>query len=47
MRLDRAELRVVSLPLLRPFRTSFGVVADKTFVLLRVFGDGLRLALGL
>ncbi|WP_295817821.1 o-succinylbenzoate synthase [uncultured Deinococcus sp.] len=42
MRLDRAELRVVSLPLLRPFRTSFGVVADKTFVLLRVFGDGLE-----
>ncbi|THF85303.1 o-succinylbenzoate synthase [Deinococcus sp. KSM4-11] len=42
MRLERAELRVVSLPLLKPFRTSFGVVADKTFVLLRVFSEGLE-----
>ena len=42
MKLERAELRVVSLPLLRPFKTSFGVVTDKTFVLLRLFGEGLE-----
>lgn len=42
MRLEHAELRLVSLPLLRPFRTSFGVMTEKTFVLLRLFGDGLE-----
>ncbi|WP_157459137.1 o-succinylbenzoate synthase [Deinococcus arboris] len=42
VRLDRAELRVVSLPLLQPFRTSFGVVGEKTFLLLRLFGEGLE-----
>ena len=42
MRLERAELRTVSLPLLHPFRTSFGVMTDKTFVLLRLFGEGLE-----
>ena len=42
MRLERAELRVVSLPLLHPFRTSFGVTTDKTFILLRLFGEGLE-----
>ena len=42
MRLERAELRVVSLPLLKPFRTSFGVMTDKNFVLLRLFGEGLE-----
>ena len=42
MRLERAELRVVSLPLLKPFRTSFGVVTNKTFLLLRLFGEGLE-----
>lgn len=42
MRLERAELRVVSLPLLKPFRTSFGVMTDKHFVLLRLFGEGLE-----
>jgi len=42
LKLERAELRVVSLPLLRPFRTSFGVMTDKTFVLLRLFGEGLE-----
>ena len=40
--LERAELRVVSLPLLHPFRTSFGVVSDKTFLLVRLFGEGLE-----
>ena len=42
MRLERAELRIVSLPLLKPFRTSFGVMTDKTFMLLRLFGEGLE-----
>ncbi len=42
MRLERAELRIVSLPLLRPFKTSFGVMRDKTFLLLRLFGEGLE-----
>ena len=42
MKIDRAELRVVSLPLLKPFRTSFGVMTDKNFVLLRLFGEGLE-----
>jgi O-succinylbenzoate synthase len=42
MLLERAELRVVSLPLLRPFRTSFGEIRDKTFILLRLYGEGLH-----
>ncbi|KQR24869.1 o-succinylbenzoate synthase [Deinococcus sp. Leaf326] len=42
MLLERAELRVVSLPLLRPFRTSFGEIRDKTFILLRLSGEGLH-----
>ena len=42
MRLDHAELRVISLPLLRPFRTSFGEMREKTFVLLRLSGEGLE-----
>ena len=42
MFLERAELRVVSLPLLHPFQTSFGVMTDKTFILLRLFGEGLE-----
>ncbi|WP_293910520.1 o-succinylbenzoate synthase [Deinococcus sp.] len=42
MKLERAELRVISLPLLRPFKTSFGVMTDKTFILLRLFGEGLE-----
>ncbi|GGO40508.1 o-succinylbenzoate synthase [Deinococcus humi] len=42
MKIDRAELRVVSLPLLKPFRTSFGVMTEKNFVLLRLFGEGLE-----
>ena len=42
MKIERAELRVVSLPLLKPFRTSFGVMTEKNFVLLRLFGEGLE-----
>jgi o-succinylbenzoate synthase len=42
VKLERAELRVVSLPLLQPFRTSFGAMTDKTFLLLRLFGEGLE-----
>ncbi|UQN08897.1 o-succinylbenzoate synthase [Deinococcus sp. QL22] len=42
MRVEHAELRVVSLPLLHPFKTSFAVMTDKTFLLLRLFGEGLE-----
>ncbi len=41
MRLERVELRRVSLPLRTPFETSFGICARKQFLLLSVFADGL------
>jgi o-succinylbenzoate synthase len=40
--IDRIELRLLRLPLVRFFETSFGRVTDKTFVLVRLMGDGLE-----
>ena len=40
MRIDRLELRLVRLPLVRFFETSFGRVHDRTFVLVTVRGNG-------
>ena len=41
MRIHEVELRLVGLPLLRPFRTSFGVSTEKVCILVRVLtGDG-------
>ena len=40
MRIDRIELRIVRLPLVRFFETSFGRMDDRTFVLVRVDGEG-------
>jgi o-succinylbenzoate synthase len=40
MLIERIELRVVRLPLVRFFETSFGRVDDRTFVLVRVDEDG-------
>jgi o-succinylbenzoate synthase len=41
MRIHEVELRLVGLPLLRPFRTSFGVSTEKVCILARVVtGDG-------
>lgn len=41
MRIDRIELRVLRLPLVRHFETSFGRVHDRTFLLTRLDGDGV------
>ncbi len=42
MRLTRAELRQVELPLVFPFETSFGRESVKTCLLVRLFADGLE-----
>lgn len=39
-RVRAVELRLVALPLVRPFRTSFGTETDKTCILARVETDG-------
>jgi O-succinylbenzoate synthase len=39
--IDRLELRVVRLPLVRFFETSFGRVYDRTFMLVRLDGGGV------
>jgi O-succinylbenzoate synthase len=38
--IDRLELRLLRLPLVRFFETSFGRSTDRTFVLVTVWGDG-------
>src|SRR5919106_293605 len=40
MRIERIELRVVRLPLVRFFETSFGRIDDRTFIVVRVDEDG-------
>ncbi len=40
MRIERIELRVVRLPLVRFFETSFGRIDDRTFVVVQVDEDG-------
>ena len=40
MRIERLELRLVKLPLVHFFETSFGRIDDKHFILVRVDGDG-------
>ena len=43
MRLEAVELRRVGLPLVRPYRTSFGTEAHKDVLLLRALtDDGLQ-----
>ena len=39
--IDRLELRLLRLPLVRFFETSFGRSYDRTFVLVRLRGDGV------
>jgi len=41
MRIDRIELRLVTLPLVRFFETSFGRVHDRTFIVTRLDGGGV------
>ena len=41
MRIERLELRVVRLPLLRSFETSFGRVDDRTFLVVTVEQEGV------
>jgi O-succinylbenzoate synthase len=41
VRIERLELRVLRLPLVRFFETSFGRVYDRTFLLVRLDGGGL------
>jgi O-succinylbenzoate synthase len=42
MKIERAELRLVRLPLRFRFETSFGVQSERVFPLLTLFSDGLR-----
>ncbi len=42
MRIERLELRLLRLPLLRPFETSFGRTEAKEFLLVSAFAEGLR-----
>lgn len=43
MKLEAVELLLIRLPLLRPFRTSFGTLTDKEAILVRAIdGDGLE-----
>ena len=42
MRIERIELRVVRLPLVRFFETSFGRIDSRTFLVITVEQDGLR-----
>ncbi len=42
MRIERIELRLLRLPLVHFFETSFARAYDRTFVLITVDGDGLR-----
>jgi o-succinylbenzoate synthase len=42
VRIDRIELRMLRLPLVRFFETSFGRVADQEFLLVRLVADGLE-----
>ena len=41
VRIERIELRLLRLPLVRFFETSFGRVHERTFVLVQVDGDGV------
>ena len=41
MKIERLELRLLKLPLVHFFETSFSRVHDKTFILVRVAGEGL------
>ena len=41
MRIERIELRVIRLPLVRPFETSFGRIDRRTFLLVLVEEDGV------
>ena len=41
MRIDRLEIRLLRLPLVRHFETSFGRTYDRHFVLVRADGEGL------
>ena len=41
MKIERLELALLKLPLVHFFETSFGRVHDKTFILVRVDGDGV------
>ena len=40
MKIERLELRLVKLPLVHFFETSFGRIDDKHFILVRVDGGG-------
>jgi O-succinylbenzoate synthase len=42
LRVERARLRVVSLPLVSPFTTSFGTQHERRALLVELFGDGVR-----
>lgn len=41
MKIDRIELHQLEMPLVHPFRTSFGVEADRPGIIVAVYSDGL------
>lgn len=41
MKIERIELRLLNLPYVHPFETSLGKEEERTFILVRVFADGL------
>lgn len=41
MRIERIELRLLRLPLVRFFETSFGRIHDRSFIIVTVHGDGV------
>jgi O-succinylbenzoate synthase len=41
VKIERLELRLLKLPLVHFFETSFGRIHDKHFILVRAFGDGV------
>ena len=42
LRIERLQLRLIRLPLVAFFETSFGRVYDKTFILVSLEGDGAQ-----
>jgi O-succinylbenzoate synthase len=42
VRIERIELRLLRLPLVRFFETSFGRIHDRSFILVTVHGDGVQ-----
>jgi O-succinylbenzoate synthase len=42
MKIERAEMRLIKMPLLHPFETSFGIDTERTIILITLFSGGLE-----